>query len=148
MLADYKRRFVKKLMQQLQSQLISTQENELDTILNIKKQDLVEVCRFIYEEKNARLFTMVGNDERGINGVFALYYVFAIDEIKHFITIKIFIDESDPTFPSMASHMPALNWYEREVNDLLGLRALGHPDRSPLILHGDWPELLSIAQRL
>lgn len=140
MLADYKRRFVKKLMQQLQSQLISTQENELDTILNIKKQDLVEVCRFIYEEKNARLFTMVGNDERGINGVFALYYVFAIDEIKHFITIKIFIDESDPTFPSMASHMPALNWYEREVNDLLGLRALGHPDRSPLILHGDWPE--------
>ena len=57
MLADYKRRFVKKLMQQLQSQIISTQENELDTILNIKKQDLVEVCRFIYEEKNARLFT-------------------------------------------------------------------------------------------
>ncbi len=140
MLMDAKRRFIKRLIQQLGSQVISFQENALDTILNIKKQDLVEVCRFIYEEKKARLFTMIGNDERGINGVFALYYVFVIDEIQQFITIKIFIDESDPTFPSMASHMPALNWYEREVNDLLGLRALGHPDRSPLILHDDWPE--------
>ncbi len=46
----------------------------------------------------------------------------------------------EPTFPSMAAEMPAFNWYEREVKDLLGLRPQGHPDPRPLTLHGDWPE--------
>lgn len=140
MLSDKKRKFVKRVIQQLGDKVLSTEENACDTVLNVKKQDLIDVCSFLYEERQARLLTMVGNDERGIHGVFALYYVFAFDEIQYFMTVKIFLDELDPTFPSLAARIPALNWYEREVNDLLGLRALGHPNRSPLVLHGDWPE--------
>ncbi len=92
------------------------------------------------QEKKGRLFTMVGNDERELSGHFALYYVFAFDQLQHLITVKTLLEEADPVFPSISAQIPAANWYEREVKDLLGLRALGHPDRRPLILHGDWPE--------
>ncbi|MBP2631177.1 MAG: nickel-dependent hydrogenase family protein [Firmicutes bacterium] len=137
---ENKRRVIKKILQHLGDCLLGIEDGANEIVFNIMKQDLPEVSRYIYQEQKARLFTMVGNDERQINGRFALYYVFVLDEIHHFITVKIFLEESDPTFPSLADYMPALNWYEREVNDLLGLRAIGHPDRSPLIFHGDWPE--------
>jgi Ni,Fe-hydrogenase III large subunit len=36
--------------------------------------------------------------------------------------------------------VPAAHWYEREVQDLLGLVPLGHPDPRRLVLHDDWPD--------
>lgn len=135
---DKKRRIIKKLMQHFGASLLAVEDKENETVLNIDKKDLFEVCHYIYDQK-ARVFTMVGNDEREISGMFALYYVFALDKLRHFITVKTFVDESDPTFPSLAAHLPVFNWYEREINDLLGLRAIGHPDRSPLVFHGESP---------
>lgn len=111
-----------------------------ETEITVNKADLPLACSYLCNEKQGRLFTMVGSDERQINGFFVLYYVFCFDDIGQFITVRTLIEEADPTFPSTAVEMPAANWYEREVKDLLGLRALGHPDRRPLILHGDWPE--------
>jgi Ni,Fe-hydrogenase III large subunit/Ni,Fe-hydrogenase III component G len=113
-----------------------------ETLIQIEKANLPEVCRFLAREKGGRLFTMVGSDEREITGAFALYYVFSFDQAHHFITVKTLIDEADPAFPSVAIRLPAANWYEREVKDLLGLRPIGHPDPRPLVLHGDWPEAL------
>ncbi|MBP2630961.1 MAG: nickel-dependent hydrogenase family protein [Firmicutes bacterium] len=137
---DSKRRMIKKILQQLGNRLLDAKEQANETVLHIDKKDLPEVCQYLYQEQESRLFTIVGNDERQINGMFVLYYVFAFDKIQYFITVKLCLEESDPTFPSLAAYMPAFNWYEREVNDLLGLRALGHPNRSPLIFHGDQME--------
>lgn len=137
---DAKRRAIKKLLQHLGGAVVHVQEKERETSIRLDKKDLPEACLYICQEKQWRLFTMVGNDERQINGYFALYYVFAVDAFDHFISIKIYITEDDPTFPSLAAYLPVLNWYEREVNDLFGLRAIGHPNRSPLIFHGNWPE--------
>jgi Ni,Fe-hydrogenase III large subunit len=39
----------------------------------------------------------------------------------------------------VTTHLPAAHWYEREVQDLLGLIPDGHPDPRRLILHDDWP---------
>jgi len=111
-----------------------------ETEITIDKRDLPGVCDCLFHDKQGRLFTMVGSDEREINGCFVLYYVFCFDSLRHFITVKVLLGEDDPSFPSVAVQIPAANWYEREVKDLLGLRPLGHPDRRPLVLHGDWPE--------
>ncbi|MDP4126963.1 MAG: NADH-quinone oxidoreductase subunit C [Bacillota bacterium] len=108
--------------------------------LLVDKKDLPEVCNYLNKKLDGRLFTMTGNDERDLNGNFALYYVFSFDQEHSFITIKTLIDPQDPTFPSTANDLPATNWYEREVRDLLGLQPVGHPDPRPLIVHGDWPE--------
>ncbi|MCF6093064.1 NADH-quinone oxidoreductase subunit C [Microaerobacter geothermalis] len=109
-------------------------------ILPIDREEIPEYCRQLIHRSNARLFTMVGNDEREIHGNFVLYYTFLIDGSKDLITLKASVPENDPCFPSIASQFPAANWYEREVRDLLGLVPLHHPDPRPLVLHGDWPE--------
>jgi formate hydrogenlyase subunit 5 len=36
--------------------------------------------------------------------------------------------------------MPAAEWIEREIQDLLGIRFDGHPNPKRLILADDWPE--------
>lgn len=136
---EMKRRIVRKIMQQLGSRLLDSAEQPDETVLTVDKEAVVSVCRYLREEQAARLFTVVGNDERPISGKFALYYVFALDKIRYFITIKLLIEERDPTFPSLTPYSPAFDWHEREINDLLGLRAQGHPNRAPLVFHGDPP---------
>jgi formate hydrogenlyase subunit 5 len=37
--------------------------------------------------------------------------------------------------PSLAAITPLLGWYEREIQDLCGIRFSGHPEPSPLVLH-------------
>ncbi|MCE5285316.1 MAG: NADH-quinone oxidoreductase subunit C [Pelosinus sp.] len=136
-----KKLFLTRIKQQLGEKILSftiRQPNETEIV--VKKDQLAEVCRFLCQEKEGRLFTMVGSDEREFAGSFVLYYVFSFDETQQFITVKTMTPEEDSTFPSLAAEFPALNWYEREVKDLLGLRPQGHPDLRPLILHGDWPE--------
>jgi NADH-quinone oxidoreductase subunit C len=46
----------------------------------------------------------------------------------------------DPTLPSVADRIKALNFIERELHDLLGIRFDGHPDLAPLLTSEDWPE--------
>ncbi|MFC7443021.1 NADH-quinone oxidoreductase subunit C [Laceyella putida] len=137
-----KKQLILEMMQQLKKFLSVNANSPNETVILIEKADLPEVCRFLCKKKGGRLFTMVGSDERNVFGSFALYYVFSFDKLHHFITVKTFVDEADPSFPTVAVDLPAANWYEREVKDLLGLRPQGHPDPRPLVLHGDWPEEL------
>jgi formate hydrogenlyase subunit 5 len=37
-------------------------------------------------------------------------------------------------FPSLSPRLPAAIWYEREIHDLFGLEAVGHPRLDPLVL--------------
>lgn len=136
-----KKQLTLRIKQNLGEKLLSIDNiTNNETVILIDKRDLPEVCRYLSKEKEGRLFTMVGTDERELEEAFVLYYVFSFDRYEHFVTVKTLINEDDPSFPSVAIDLPAVNWYEREVKDLLGIRPLGHPDPRPLVLHGDWPE--------
>lgn len=82
--------------------------------------------------------THVVNDERQLGEGFALYVVLHFPEEDFSLTLssKGINDE----FPSLTPVFPALNWSEREVQDLFGLTAVGHPDPRPLVLHPGWPK--------
>ncbi len=45
----------------------------------------------------------------------------------------------DGVLPSLSNHLPLLGWYEREMQDLYGLRFSGHPEPHPLVLHEGCP---------
>jgi Ni,Fe-hydrogenase III large subunit/Ni,Fe-hydrogenase III component G len=97
------------------------------------------VCETVVNRLDARLATMVGEDERATDGAFRLSYTFA-PAAGGWATVEAAIDPRRPSYPSVTPVVPAANWYEREVRDLLGIVPEGHPDPRGLVLHDDWPE--------
>jgi Ni,Fe-hydrogenase III large subunit/Ni,Fe-hydrogenase III component G len=99
---------------------------------------LPAACGVVARRLGARLATMVGEDDRPASGAFRLSYVFAAP--GSWATIEAAIDPREAAFPSVTPVVTAAHWYEREVQDLLGLVPRGHPDPRRLVLHDDWPD--------
>jgi len=106
------------------------------------KMDLVAgFCAQLYRHWNARLVTVFGEDARAGDGVFHLYYVFALDAAHGFLILRVPVSPENPEFTSLVNAIPAVNWQEREVQDLFGLKLVGHPNPRRCALHDDWPEV-------
>jgi Ni,Fe-hydrogenase III component G len=55
--------------------------------------------------------------------------------------VKAFIrDRENPSIESITPLIPAAEWIEREIHDILGIEIKNHPNMRRLILADDWPE--------
>ena len=89
-------------------------------------------------EAGALLLTMAGVDRRPVDGCFAVYPVFALPG-GGLMEIESTLDPECPAYPSLTPVLPSAHWLERELKDMFGIVALGHPELSRLVLHPDWP---------
>ncbi|MDA7848255.1 hydrogenase large subunit [Sulfurospirillum sp.] len=143
--------FINKVKEKITVHDIERQAEDQVTI-TVDRNDLPEAVRMLYYDMGGWLSSMIPNDERQLNGNFALYYVISMEggkmtpddelpqEQKCWITVKTYIPANDPTFPSVTCKVPAAVWYEREAFDMFGLKAVGLPDPRRLVLSDDWPE--------
>ena len=90
---------------------------------------------------DARLVSLFADDARQTDGAFHLYYVFALDAAHGFIILRAPVPPDKPEFASLTNAIPGVNWQEREVQDLFGLKLIGHPNPRRCALHDDWPEV-------
>lgn len=144
-------KFVQILRTKVKVLEVTRQTDDQLTVL-VDRNDLPLAVKTLYYDIGGFLSTMIPNDERIINGNFALYYAISMEgskmseaddfapEDKCFITVKTLIPGNDPTFPSVTPFVPACVWYEREAYDMFGLVAEGLPDRRRLVLADDWPD--------
>jgi len=62
------------------------------------------------------------------------------------VTLRVRCPKAQAILPTLVELIPAADWYEREVHELLGIEFAGHPGLGPLLLPDDWdapPPLLS-----
>lgn len=86
---------------------------------------------------------LFGNDERKLNGHYAVYYVLSMEKgTKCWVTVRVEVDANKPEYPSVTPRVPAAVWGEREVRDMYGLIPVGLPDERRLVLPDDWPDEL------
>ena len=97
----------------------------------------VEVAGSMFAAKNCRLATATGLDVR--DGVDVLYH-WCFEPEGVVITLKVLARRPELTVDSVATVIPAANWIEREIHDLLGANFRGHPDMRRLVLDDTWPE--------
>jgi len=98
-------------------------------------------CAHLHRDWNARLVAVFADDARADAGVFHLYYVLALDAAHGFLILRVPVSPETPEFPSLANAFPGVNWQEREIQDLFGLKLVGHPNPRRCALHDDWPDV-------
>jgi NADH-quinone oxidoreductase subunit C len=71
---------------------------------------------------------------RGATDRFGMVYLLVNVETNERITVRMFLNDPDPTVPTMVDLWEGANWLEREVWDLFGIRFTGHPDLRRIVL--------------
>ncbi len=116
-----------------------TAPNELYLILDHRYTGrLIEICSTLLSSFKARLVTLVPIDERGSMGLLFVHYVFSVPHDDLFLIVKVPVDPRHMEIPSIATHIDAANWFEREMKDWFGIIAF--PNIYRLASHPDWPD--------
>ena len=78
--------------------------------------------------------------ERRLAGLFAvpqggtLRLVAVLAGGRSLSSITTRLPRGTSSYPSVTALVPGADWYEREIHDLYGIEAIGHPDLDPLVL--------------
>ncbi len=106
------------------------------TYIRVPREKVYDFAKFLFEEKGFRLSIATGIDTH--DGMEILYH-FSHDAAGTYYTIKTVIPKDDLKIESLAPFMPAANWIEREIHELLGVDFIGHPNLKPLLTAETWP---------
>src|ERR1035437_3837998 len=112
--------------------------NEL--YLHVNPAKILDLSTYINTGMGYSLVSMFASDETGINGKYAIYYVFADRGNGLFLTLITMIDPSKMEFLSICEKVHAAALYEREIKDLFGMEPVGHPNAKRLVFHSNWPD--------
>ena len=115
-------------------------ERPLDNRIYIscEAENAYDINKFLFEKVEARFVIATGID---CDDCFEIIYHYSYDQTGCVINIKAFIrDRQKPAIESIAPFLPAAEWIEREIHDILGIEFNNHPDMRRLILADDWPE--------
>ena len=107
------------------------------TYITVEPADLPDVAEYMYKDVGARLQICTGMHME--NG-FEILYHFAIDRAARIVNLRVILDGEKPTIESIAKRVPAAEWIEREMWELLGIEFRNHPDMRHLLLTDDWKE--------
>ena len=133
---------VEEVARRFEGRIDSLYTPHLNEVYFHAKMDLVSgFCAHLYRTWNARLVSLFADDARAGEGVFHLYYVLALDAAHGFLILRVPVSPEAPEFTALSNAIPAVNWQEREVLDLFGLKLVGHPNPRRCALHDDWPEI-------
>jgi NADH-quinone oxidoreductase subunit C len=71
---------------------------------------------------------------RNASDRFGLVYLLCATENVQRLTVRTFVNDPEPTVPSVVGLWEGANWLEREVWDMFGIRFEGHPDHRRILL--------------
>nr|MDO8063207.1 NADH-quinone oxidoreductase subunit C [Candidatus Freyrarchaeum guaymaensis] len=69
-----------------------------------------------------------------------IFHMWKFKEPQTAILVRTEVPKSEPKLETVTDIVPASNFYEREVHDLLGVVFEGHPNLERIVLPDDWPE--------
>ncbi len=115
-------------------------EPKVDAFAMVKRERIVEVCRFLKSEKGLELdfledLTAIDWPKRNVIEV--VYHLLSYTH-RHSIVLKVELDRARPVVETVEGVWKTANWFEREVYDLFGVTFTGHPDLRRIMLPDDW----------
>jgi len=121
--------------------LQASEEPVPGTIYLTMDKDLIQpACRYLQDDLGGRFLISAGIDRRPREGCLSVAHIFSRDKEKQFICLRADVSENGAEVDSVTPWVAGANWSERECQDMLGVKAKGHPDPRRLVLSDDWPE--------
>jgi Ni,Fe-hydrogenase III large subunit/Ni,Fe-hydrogenase III component G len=105
------------------------------TRVHVPPDHLIAFYRALHARLPCELCTMVALDLVERHQVRA---VWRVDGSSY--TLEVITGLNQTEMPSITPLIPSANWYEREIQDMFGIRVVGHPDPRRLALHRNWPQ--------
>jgi Ni,Fe-hydrogenase III large subunit/Ni,Fe-hydrogenase III component G len=109
--------------------------------LHVPQEMAGELCSVLCEAHGGRMAGVFAEDARVERDVFFVYYLLALGPAHAFVLIQVAVRRDAPELRSLTNAFHALNWQEREIQDLFGITLLGHPNPRRCVLHDDWPDV-------
>jgi len=108
--------------------------------VRVPVERLLEVMGFLYDDPRTRfeqLSDLTAVDYLNYPGAtdrFAVIYALLSLTHNHRLWVKVFVNDPDPTVPSVTSIWRGAEWPEREVYDMFGIRFTDHPDLRRILM--------------
>ena len=132
-------RAVVKLRGKFEASIIDVKEFRGEVTVTVKKEDIVEICRFLKTELSYNLLTDVtAVDFLGREPRFMMVYNLYSIPNKDRLRIKAPVAEADCAIDTVSCVWQTANWLEREAFDLFGIIFKNHPDLRRILMTEDW----------
>ena len=126
---------VRKLLGELAQRIVVRRPQRI--YVDVPPEHTLRANRLVFEQLGGRLATASGVDQR--DRIEVLYH-YCLDAHGVIVTLRTWALKPDLRLDSVAQFLPAAAWAEREMQDLLGVVFVDHPDPRRLILADEWPE--------
>jgi len=113
------------------------EKSERRYYVEVSPETVPEATRLIFKDLGARFQIASGIDTPS---AIEILYHWAFDKFDFIVTIKTMLDREKPEVDSVAYICTGIEWIEREMWELLGIKFRNHPDMRHLLLADDWPE--------
>jgi Ni,Fe-hydrogenase III component G len=105
--------------------------------IDIETNALVPIATYIFKDLGARFNIASGLDTRQH---FEILYHFTFESVDMIVSLRVILPRDKLEIASLTGVFEGANWIEREINEMLGINFIGHPDLRRLLLPEDWPE--------
>lgn len=107
--------------------------------VRIKSNRIRDATQILVNDLDGRLVALSADDV-GVLGFDIIYHFDFTHLEKHFyLSVKARVPRENPVIDSVANIAWSVNWAERELMDLMGIKFDGHPDPRKLFLPYEWP---------
>ena len=98
--------------------------------------DQVVAAAELMRQRGFGMDTVTGVDWMAAGQMELVYDFFHPASVLH-VVVRTRVPREKPELPTIQGVFPGANWHERETHDFFGIKFLGHPDLSPLLLPED-----------
>ncbi len=113
-------------------------EKNFEPYIKVKAEVITELCLYLRDDANLMfdyLVNLTGMDNGKELGV--VYHLYSL-KYYHRLVIKIDIDKSKPSLPTVELVWKTANWHEREAYDMFGIIFEDHPNLIRILTPYDW----------
>jgi len=109
--------------------------------LEVRPGDFRKACLFAHNVSGAPVSTLFAEDQRAERRRFFIRCVFCLRQERLWLVISAGLDPETPEYDSLANDIFSAALFEREADEMFGLKRRGAFDDRPLRLHPEvWPE--------